>query len=140
MYTSFDEKNIFSRCKSTIEYVALSLSLDQFFFNSRRRSWARFFQKKWTFKAYKYKTLYMSDQAFYMWNLLYINKSSDERSIFIVVSNTEFMKNSQSWTFARDFKKNFVIRFLCFSESNLRSSDVKTASRLIRIDLAYHVN
>ncbi len=44
-----------------------------------------FFQNEWTFKAYKYKTLYMSDQAFYMWNLLYISKSSDERSSFIVV-------------------------------------------------------
>ncbi len=34
------------------------------FFYSRRRSRARFDENEWTFKAYKYKTLYMSDQAF----------------------------------------------------------------------------
>jgi hypothetical protein len=30
-YTSFDEKNIFSRCKSTVEYVSLGLLSGQFF-------------------------------------------------------------------------------------------------------------
>jgi hypothetical protein len=110
------------------------------FFKSRCRSRARFFQNEWTFKAYKYKTLYMSDQAFYMWNLLYISKSSDERSSFIAASNTEFMKNSQSWTFARRFKKNFVARPPCFSGSDLRPSDAKTASRLAHIGLASHAS
>jgi hypothetical protein len=110
------------------------------FFKSRCRLKARFFQNEWTFKAYKYKTLYMSDQAFYMWNLLYISKSIDERSSFIAASNTEFMKNSQSWTFARRFKKNFVIRSSCFSESDLRPSGAKTASRLAHIGLASHAS
>jgi hypothetical protein len=32
-YTSFDEKNIFSICKSTVEYVSLGLSSSQFFLN-----------------------------------------------------------------------------------------------------------
>jgi hypothetical protein len=50
-----------------------------FFFKSRRRSRARFWQNEWTFKAYKSKALYKSDQAFYIWNLLYISKSNVER-------------------------------------------------------------
>jgi hypothetical protein len=32
LYTSFHERNIFSICKSTLEYVALNLSSNQFIF------------------------------------------------------------------------------------------------------------
>jgi hypothetical protein len=110
------------------------------FFYSRRRSGARFFQNEWTFKAYKYKTLYMSDQAFYIWNLLYINKSSDERSSFIVVDYVDFNKNSWSWTFVSRQKKKFWNRSLLFSDSALRLSDAKTASRLAHIGLAYYAS
>jgi hypothetical protein len=110
------------------------------FFKSRCCSRARFFQNEWTFKAYKYKTLYTSDQAFYMWNLLYISKLSDERSSFIAANNTEFMRNSQSWNFETREKKNFVVRSPCFSGSDLRPSGAKTASRLTRIGLAYHAS
>jgi hypothetical protein len=110
------------------------------FFKSRRRSRARFFQNEWTFKAYIYKTLYMSDQAFYMWNLLYISKSNVERSSFMIVGYVEFMKNSRSENFETDEKKKFWDRSSLFSESNLMLSDVKTASRLAHIGLAYHAS
>ncbi len=46
----------------------------------------------------------------------------------------------QSWTFETRNFKNFLITILCFSESALRLSDVKTASRLIHIGLAYHAS
>ncbi len=105
------------------------------FFYSRRRSRARFDEHEWTFKAYKYKTLYMFDQAFCMWNLLYISKSNDERSSFIIVNCVEFNKNSWSWTFVSRQKKKFWDRDSLFSDSTLRSSDVKTASSLTRLDL-----
>ncbi len=63
------------------------------FFKCRRRSRARFDENEWTFKAYKYKTLYVSDQIFYTWNLLYISKLSDERWSFTAANDVEFMKN-----------------------------------------------
>jgi hypothetical protein len=110
------------------------------FFNSRRRSRARFFQNEWTFKAVTCKTLYMSDQAFYMWNLLYINKSNVERSSFTVVDYVKFMKKSRSWTCKTDEKNFFLNTIFCFPESTLRLSDVKTASRLAHIGLAYHAS
>jgi hypothetical protein len=110
------------------------------FFYSRRRSRARFDENEWTFKTYKYKTLYMSDQAFYMWNLLYISKSSDERSSFIIVEYIDFNKNSWSWTFVSRQKKKFWDRDPLFSDSTLRLSDAKTASRLAHIGLAYHAS
>jgi hypothetical protein len=110
------------------------------FFKSRRRSRARFFQNEWTFKAYKYKTLYMFDQAFYMWNLLYISKSSDERLTFILIDYVEFNKNSWSWTFVSRQKKKVWDRSPLFSESDLRLSDVKTASRLAHIGLAHRAS
>jgi hypothetical protein len=68
---------------------------------------------------------------------MYISKSSDERSSFIAASNTEFMKNSQSWKFETRKKKKSVARSPLFSESALRLSDAKTASRLTHIGLAY---
>jgi hypothetical protein len=105
------------------------------FFNSRRRSRARFLQNEWIFKAYKCKTLYKSDQVFYMWNLLYINKSNVERSSFIIINYVKFMKNSRNWNFETDEKKKVWDKNLLFSESNLRFSDVKTASSLIKLDL-----
>jgi hypothetical protein len=105
------------------------------FFNSRRRSRARFWQNEWTFKSYKSKTLYKFDQAFYMWYLLYMSKSNVERSSFMIVDYVEFMKSSRSWNFETDEKKNFWDRSSLFSESNLRLSDVKTASSLTRLDL-----
>jgi hypothetical protein len=114
--------------------------VEPIFLNCRRRSRARFDENEWTFKTYKYKILYMFDQAFYMWNLLYISKSSDERSSFIIVDHVEFIKNSQNWSFLDRKKKNFVIRSPLFSDSTLRFSDVKTASRLTHIDLAYHAS
>jgi hypothetical protein len=110
------------------------------FFKSRCRSRARFSQNEWTFKAYNCTTSYMFDQAFYVWNLLYISKSSDERSSFIAAGNTQFMKNSQSWTFARRSKKNSLNTSPLFCESDLRLSDAKTASRLAHIGLAYHAS
>jgi hypothetical protein len=109
--------------------------VESIFFKSRRRSQARFFQNEWIFKAYKYKALYMSDQAFYMWNLLYISISSDERSRFTVVDYVEFNKNSWSWTFVSRQKKKFWDRGPLFSGSALRPSDAKTASPLTRLDL-----
>jgi hypothetical protein len=107
------------------------------FFNCRRRSRACFDENEWTFKIYNYTALYMFVQIFYMWNLLYIKKSNDERSSFTVINYVEFMKNSQSWSFVRRKKKKFVIRSLLFFDSILRFSDVKTASRLTHINLTY---
>ncbi len=57
------------------------------------------------------------------------------RSSFMIISYVKFMKNSRNWNFEIREKKNFVIRSFDFSESNLKSSDVKTASSLIRLDL-----
>jgi hypothetical protein len=110
------------------------------FLNCRRRSRARFDENEWTFKTYNDTILYVSDQIFYTWNLLYINKSSDERSSFTVVDHVEFIKLSRSWTFARRQKKRFLNTSLLFCDSTLRSSDVKTASRLTHIGLAYHAS
>jgi hypothetical protein len=53
----------------------------------------------------------------------------------MIISYVKFMKNSRNWNFEIREKKNFVIRSFDFSESNLKSSDVKTASSLIRLDL-----
>jgi hypothetical protein len=143
---SFD-KNISAHIISWAKYILkkqinsrvcrVESFVEPIFFKSRCRSRARFDENEWTFKAYTYKTLYMSDQAFYMRNLLYISKSSDERSSFIVASNIEFMKNSQNWKFETRDQKKSVIRSPLFSESTLRLSDAKTASRLTHIGLAY---
>ncbi len=62
---------------------------------------ARFFENEWIFKAYNCTMLYMFDQVFHMWHLMYINNSNVERSSFIMRSYVKFMKNSWSWAFAR---------------------------------------
>ncbi len=110
------------------------------FFSFHHRSRAHFDEHEWIFKTYKNKTLYMFDQAFYMWNLIYISKSSNERSSFIVIDDVEFMKNSRSWSFVRRQKKNSVARPFLFCDSALRPSGVKTVSRLAHIDLAYYAS
>jgi hypothetical protein len=110
------------------------------FFYSRRRSQARFDENEWTFKVYKNKTLYMFDQAFYMWNLIYISKSSDERRTFIAVYDIEFVINSQSWMFETCDQKKSVARSPLFCGSALRPSGAKTVSGLAHIGLAYHAS
>jgi hypothetical protein len=40
----------------------------------------------------------------------------------------------------KEKKKSFLITILCFSESTLRLSDAKSASRLAHIGLAYHAS
>ncbi len=98
------------------------------FFYSRRRSRARFDENEWTFKACNCTTLYVFDQIFYTWNLLYISKSSDERSSFIVVDHVEFMKNLRSWSFARRQKKNPWSEVPWFGSQALRCQDCVGAS------------
>jgi hypothetical protein len=110
------------------------------FLNCRRRSRARFWENESTFKAYNCTVYICVWLSFYMWNLIYISKSSDERSSFIVVDHIQFMKNLQSWTFESDDQKKFWDRSSLFSDSALRLSGAKTASRLAPIGLAYHAS
>jgi hypothetical protein len=91
-------------------------------------------------KYTNYITIYVFDQVFYMWILLYINKSIDEWSNFTIASITDFMKNSRSRNFqAREFKKFWDI-FSRSCDFDLRFSVVKTASSLIKSYLNRKVN
>ncbi len=110
------------------------------FFNCRRRSRARFWENESTFKSYNCTVYICVWLSFYMWNLIYISKSSDERSSFIAASNAEFMKNPRSWKFETREKKKSVFRSPLFSDSTLRPSGAKTASGLAHIGLAYHAS
>jgi hypothetical protein len=83
-------------------------------------------------KYINYITIYVFNQAFYMWALLYINKSIDEWSSFTIANITDFMKNSRSRNFqTREFKKFWNI-FFRFCDFDLRLFVVKIASSLIK--------
>jgi hypothetical protein len=91
-------------------------------------------------KYTNYITIYVFNQAFYMWALLYINKSIDEWSSFTIASITDFMKNPRSKNFqAREFKKFWNI-FSRFCDFDLRFFVVKIASSLIKSYLNRKVN
>jgi hypothetical protein len=91
-------------------------------------------------KYINYIIIYVFDQAFYMWALLYISKSIDEWSSFTIASIIDFMKNSRSRNFqAREFKKFWDI-FSRFCDFDLRFFVVKTASSLIKSYLNKKIN
>ncbi len=64
------------------------------FFDDCRRVRARFDENEWTLKTFKYKTLYISDWKFYMWNVFHISESSDERWSFTASSDTWIYEKS----------------------------------------------
>jgi hypothetical protein len=91
-------------------------------------------------KHTNYITIYVFDQAFYMWILLYINKSIDEWSNFTIASITDLMKNSRSRNFQTRELKKFWDIFSRFCDFDFRFFIVKIASSLIRSYLNKKIN
>jgi hypothetical protein len=91
-------------------------------------------------KHTNYIIIYVFDQAFYVWILLYINKSIDEWSSFTVASIIDFMKNSRSRNFQTRELKKFWDIFSRFCDFDLKLFVIKIASSLIKSYLNKKIN
>ncbi len=124
------------RIKRRVRRVEFFVELISFISSSSESSSFFCFQNEWTFKAYDCTTLYVFNQIFYTWNLLYISKSSEKWLSFTVASKTEFMRSLRSWTFENDDQKNFwtdLLDFLIGAKTALRLCLAYRASWGVRV-------